>query len=115
MVAHDGLLQHKSVYLNVPFFLQRAALYFAIWLLIMFFLNHWSRQQEQVAGGPQERRVQRRLRLLSAPGPGSSSWQATYRTWLWNLIISKRPFTSIWRNFRRWIRPPEPVLTVVLI
>jgi hypothetical protein len=69
VVAHDGLLQHKSVYLNVPFFLQRAALYFAIWLIIMFFLNHWSRQQEQVAGSPQEeRRVQRRLRLLSAPG-----------------------------------------------
>jgi hypothetical protein len=68
VVAHDGLLQHKSVYLNVPFFVQRAALYFAIWLIVMFFLNHWSRQQEQVAGAPQERRVQRRLRLLSAPG-----------------------------------------------
>jgi hypothetical protein len=68
VVAHDGLLQHKSVYLNVPFFVQRAALYFAIWLIIMFFLNYWSRQQEQVAGAPQERRVQRRLRLLSAPG-----------------------------------------------
>jgi hypothetical protein len=68
VVAHDGLLQHKSVYLNVPFFVQRAAVYFAIWLIMMFFLNHWSRQQEQVAGAPQERRVQRRLRLLSAPG-----------------------------------------------
>ena len=42
--------------------------YFAIWLIVMFFLNHWSRQQERVAGAPQERRVQRRLRLLSAPG-----------------------------------------------
>jgi hypothetical protein len=68
VVAHDGLLQHKSVYLNIPFFVQRAALYFAIWLIVMFFLNYWSRQQEQVAGAPQERRVQRRLRLLSAPG-----------------------------------------------
>ena len=68
VVAHDGLLQHKRVYLNVPFFLQRAAVYFAIWLIVMFFLNHWSRQQEQVAGASQEHRVQRRLRLLSAPG-----------------------------------------------
>ena len=68
VVAHDVLLQHKSGYLNVPFFLQRAAAYFAIWLIVMFFLNHWSRQQERVAGAPQERRVQRRLRLLSAPG-----------------------------------------------
>ena len=68
VVAHDVLLQHKSGYLNVPFFLQRAAAYFAIWLIVMFFLNHWSRQQERVAGAPQERHVQRRLRLLSAPG-----------------------------------------------
>ena len=68
VVAHDVLLQHKSGYLNVPFFVQRAAAYFAIWLIVMFFLNHWSRQQEQVAGAPQERPVQRRLRLLSAPG-----------------------------------------------
>jgi len=29
IVAHDRLLQHKQVYLNVPFFLIRAALYFA--------------------------------------------------------------------------------------
>jgi hypothetical protein len=68
VVAHDVLLQHKSAYLNVPFFVQRAAAYFAIWLIVMFFLNHWSRQQERVAGAPQERHVQRRLRLLSAPG-----------------------------------------------
>ena len=68
VVAHDVLLQHKSAYLNVPFFVQRAAAYFAIWLIVMFFLNHWSRQQERVAGAPQERPVQRRLRLLSAPG-----------------------------------------------
>ena len=56
VVAHDVLLQHKSAYLNVPFFVQRAAAYFAIWLIVMFFLNHWSRQQERVAGAPQERR-----------------------------------------------------------
>lgn len=68
VVAHDALLQHKSLYLNVPFFLQRAVAYFAIWLMLAFFLNYWSRQQERLAGERQERRVQRRLRLLSAPG-----------------------------------------------
>lgn len=68
VMAHDALLQHKSLYLNVPFFLQRAVAYFAIWLILAFFLNYWSRQQERLAGTRQERRVQRRLRLLSAPG-----------------------------------------------
>ena len=32
IVAHDPVLQHKSIYLNVPFFLIRAGLYFVGWL-----------------------------------------------------------------------------------
>src|SRR5437879_7471974 len=31
-VAHDPALLHKSTYLNVPFFLARAVLYFGAWL-----------------------------------------------------------------------------------
>ena len=34
IVAHDPLLQHKHIYLNVPFFLIRAGLYFVGWILI---------------------------------------------------------------------------------
>src|SRR5262245_13332357 len=37
-VAHDPILQHKSVYLNVPFVLGRAALYFVAWSLIALLL-----------------------------------------------------------------------------
>ena len=32
-VAHDPLLQHKALYLNVPFFLARAVFYFAVWIV----------------------------------------------------------------------------------
>ncbi len=38
-VAHDPLLQHKSLYLNVPFFLGRAVFYFAAWLGDRVFLE----------------------------------------------------------------------------
>ena len=31
VVAHDEILQHKQPYLNTPFFLVRAAIYFAVW------------------------------------------------------------------------------------
>lgn len=31
-VAHDELLRHKAAYLNVPFFLGRAAFYFVVWM-----------------------------------------------------------------------------------
>jgi hypothetical protein len=45
-VAHDPLLQHKSVYLNVPFFLARAVLYFVVWSVFATFLWRWSNAQE---------------------------------------------------------------------
>jgi hypothetical protein len=45
-VAHDPALQHKAVYLNVPFFLGRAALYFAVWSIVAFLLSRWSLVQD---------------------------------------------------------------------
>jgi hypothetical protein len=36
------LLEQKHLWLNVPFFLVRAVIYFAIWLTISWFLNRWA-------------------------------------------------------------------------
>jgi hypothetical protein len=49
------LMKEKQFYLNVPFFLVRAVIYFAVWLTVAFFLNKWSAEQdlqpsEEVAG-----------------------------------------------------------------
>jgi len=63
--VRDELLQHKMAYLNVPFFLLRAALYFLAWCSIAYFLNKWSVEQDQRAADPQPTR---RLQLLSGPG-----------------------------------------------
>src|SRR5262249_44461938 len=39
LVASDPILQHKSVYLNVPFALGRAVLYFVLWSAVAFSLR----------------------------------------------------------------------------
>lgn len=46
MVDASPLLQHKQVYLNVPFFLIRAAVYFAGWLLITWHYNRVSLRED---------------------------------------------------------------------
>ena len=46
-VAHDPLLQHKALYLNVPFFIGRAVFYFVCWTLIMRALVRWSLLQDE--------------------------------------------------------------------
>src|SRR3954464_14481880 len=60
---HDALLRWKAPYLNVPFFLIRAALYFAVWSFIALLYYRGSRGQD-VSGDP---RMSARLRRLAGP------------------------------------------------
>lgn len=50
-VAADTLLQAKSAYLNVPFFIVRLAVYFAVWLVLTRFFVGRSRAQDE-SGNP---------------------------------------------------------------
>jgi hypothetical protein len=60
---HDALLRWKAPYLNVPFFVIRAALYFGIWSSIALLYYRRSRRQD-VTGDPG---VSARLRRLAGP------------------------------------------------
>lgn len=46
-VAEDPILQHKSPYLNVGFFLVRAMLYFVIWSGMAWLMSAWSQRQDR--------------------------------------------------------------------
>lgn len=63
-MAKHAALAEKTKYLNLPFFTIRAAIYFAIWLTLAFFLNRWSILQDQTA----DREFAKRMRVLSGPG-----------------------------------------------
>lgn len=58
------LSRFQMKYLTIPGFLSRAAIYFAIWLILMIYVNSWSRQQDSSP----ERGFRRKLQLLSGPG-----------------------------------------------
>jgi hypothetical protein len=62
-VEQDALLRWKAPYLNVPFFLIRAALYFGIWSFIAVLYYRGSRGQD-VTGDPG---VSARLRRFAGP------------------------------------------------
>lgn len=62
-VAKDALLQHKTGYLNLPFFLIRAAIYFALWIGAAMLMTRWSAQARQL-----DPAAQARLRGVSGPG-----------------------------------------------
>src|ERR671913_1474345 len=62
-VEHDALLAWKAPYLNVPFFLIRAALFFVVWCLIAVFYYRSSRSQDATG----DHNVSARLRKLAGP------------------------------------------------
>ncbi|WP_010522113.1 quinol:cytochrome C oxidoreductase [Aquimarina agarivorans] len=51
VVAHDELIQGKSGWLNVPFFLIRAAIYIGVWSLYRHFAVKYSRNQDESPEG----------------------------------------------------------------
>ncbi len=63
-VAHDAVLQHKALYLNVPFFLGRAVFYFLVWTLMVRALTYWSLLQDTTT----DPKPGARLELLSRGG-----------------------------------------------
>ncbi|QSQ23706.1 hypothetical protein JY651_01595 [Pyxidicoccus parkwayensis] len=65
------LLEHKRPYLNIPFFIGRAVLYFAIWGVVGWLLYRWSVRQDAEPGiserGVQFTKWQRRLSAGTLP------------------------------------------------
>lgn len=62
--AHPVLVEKAHYYLNLKFFAVRAVVIFAIWMILAFFLNRWSLQQDLTA----DRQLAKKMRVLSGPG-----------------------------------------------
>ena len=85
-------IQTKAAYLNVQFFLLRAALYFVIWGALTFTLTRWSKEQDDNAPrlpGPKDGR----MRMLSGPGLVLYMLTVTFMSVDWMMSLNPR-FTS---------------------
>jgi len=91
-VAADHLLQHKTAYLNVPFFLGRAALYFAIWLTLSYVFNKWSLAQDKTEAEPWLTRLQ----ILSGPGLLLYGATVTFSSIDWVMSLEPRWYSTIY-------------------
>jgi hypothetical protein len=96
VVASDVILQHKSAYLNVPFFILRAVFYFLVWSVLAYFLNRWSQQHERLHEQPVQLRVRRRLRRLSAPGLGIYALTLTFASIDWVMSLEPHWYSTLY-------------------
>jgi hypothetical protein len=92
VVANDPILKGKQLYLNTPFFLIRAALYFAGWNLIAFLLNRWSLEQDRT-GDPL---LSRRMQKLSGVGLLVYGLFTTFAAFDWMMSLAPHWFSTIY-------------------
>jgi hypothetical protein len=91
-VAADHLLQHKQPYLNTPFFVLRAALYFAVWIGLALLLSRWSAVQDRT-GDP---RLTSYIKRLSGPGLGLYGLTVTFAAVDWVMSLEPLWFSTMY-------------------
>lgn len=91
-VAADEVLRHKSLYLNLPFFLARAAFYFMAWAAAAHLLSKWSLKLD---AGP-DPRLERRLQGLSGGGLVLMGLTITFSSVDWAMSLNPHWFSTIY-------------------
>ena len=90
-VAADEILRHKQSYLNVPFFLIRAAAYFVGWNFLAWYLNRWSAVEDREGG----MRAHRKMAILSGPGLVFWAFSITFMSVDWVLSLDPHWFSTM--------------------
>ena len=91
-MAGDELLRKKELYLNEPFFLGRAVLYFALWLGLAWLLNRWSLAQDASPGDALTGRLQR----ASAAGLVIYALTVTFASIDWVMSLEPHWFSTMY-------------------
>ncbi|MGA2609883.1 MAG: hypothetical protein ABSH01_20790 [Terriglobia bacterium] len=91
-VRLDPILQYKQPYLNVPFFILRTVIYFIAWIALAYFLNKWSREQDETANP----HLAKRLQNLSGPGMVIYGLTVTFASIDWVMSLEPRWFSTIY-------------------
>ena len=91
IVNADPIMKHKTTYLNVPFFLARAAIYLGMWNLIGWLLNRWSEREDREGG------TRWHGKMAAVSGPGLIFWgfSITFMAIDWVLSINPHWFSTI--------------------
>src|SRR6185503_10855005 len=92
VVNADPILLGKRLYLNTPFFLIRAAIYFAGWNTVSYLLNKWGLEQDQT-GDP---RYARKMQMLSGGGLLVYGLCITFASFDWLMSLEPHWFSTIY-------------------
>jgi hypothetical protein len=84
-------LDYRTEYLNVPFFIVRAIIYFVVWLAMAHRLDRWSREEDRGAALG----WLKRLRRLSGPGLVIYGVTITFAAFDWLMSLNPEWWSTI--------------------
>jgi hypothetical protein len=90
LVKADEVMLHRSSYMNEDGFVLRAVAYFVIWLIFAYFLNKWSREEDDFGG---RRKL---LARISAPGLILYVFTVTFSSVDWAESLADHWFSTMW-------------------
>ncbi|HKP12167.1 MAG TPA: hypothetical protein VJZ91_08665 [Blastocatellia bacterium] len=88
----QGAIEQKARYLNVPFFIVRVVIYFAIFILYSFLLNRYSRRQDETG----DRFLAKSMSKISGPGLVICGLVITFATIDWTMSLDPTWYSTIW-------------------
>jgi hypothetical protein len=89
-VQADEILRHKAPYLNTPFFLARAFLYFVSWIAMSWTLTRWSTRQDEG-----DMSVNTGLQRLSGAGLVMYALTVTFAGIDWVMVINPHWYSTL--------------------
>ena len=107
VVAQSEVLQHKKPYLNVPFFIARAAVYFLFWITVAYLLRRWSVRLGETGTSA----FAQRMRRLSAGGLIGHVLLVTFASVDWIMSLEPEWFSSIFG----WLIAVSQTLTALAV
>lgn len=93
-VAHDAILQAKSPYLNVGFFIFRSVLFFAIWIALAWTISRWHRKVVLMTKA--QMAYKKKLALFSGPGLILYGLTVTFAITDWAMSLDAHWFSTIY-------------------
>ncbi len=92
IVANDPLIQHKTIYLNVPFMIARSVIYFMVWIGAAIVLTRKAKELDD--SGSQETAL--RLRKVSGFGLVALALTITFSAVDWGMSLDPHWFSTMY-------------------
>jgi hypothetical protein len=113
IAAQDPVIAHKSPYLNLPFFISRYVIYFAVWIFMTQYLKRLSLREDKVGGMANFYRIG----LFSKIYIFTLALTFSLATFDWIMSVDVHWFSTIFafRNFAMSFYHGTAVVTMIII